>query len=266
MISKTFGIGLLVTFVAAAIAATVLLRMNNQRLRAGLAQQEQRREQVARLRDEHQRAQEVVTRARSSVAEGEQAMREEVARVRAEVAALEARATEQRAQQMARNTADETAFATNRDPLRAVTKLEHFQDVGSGSPATALQTFIASALNRDDAKLARMIVVSDSGRARAEQLIATLPEAARAAWTPEKLGLQFFTGVFAEVPAAQIVRERIDGAQQATVELRLYGKVDATVPLPMQLGSNGWQLVVTDKNIAAVQKRMRMLAERDGGK
>jgi hypothetical protein len=263
MTSKPFRIGLLVLGVLTGVAVAVLFHLDNRRLRVRLAQQEQRSEQIARARKEHKRAQDILVRSRASEADGARALHEEVVRARAEVVALEKQAGERRAQQSTQAAADAAAFAANRDPMQAVTKLEYFQEIGAGTPAAALQTFIAASFKGDEAKLARMVVVSESGRLRAEQLIATLPEAARAAWTAEKLGLQFFTGVFAEVPAAQIVGDRMDGARDATVELRLYGKADVKVSQPMQLGPNGWQVVITDKNIAAVQKRMRALAERE---
>ncbi len=262
MISNGFKLTLLGFVVAAGVTATVLFALDNRRLRTQLEQTQRRSAVVTAARDENRRTQELVNRARASEAEGARALGEELVRVRREVAALEKRAEERRAEQLTQGAADAANFANNRDPGKAVARLEYFQDVGAATPRQALQTFIAASLKGDDAKMAGMIVVNQKGREKAEELIRTLPESIRSQWTAEKLGLQFFNGVFAEVPAAHIAGERLDNAQRASVELRLYGKANAKVVQPMQLGPQGWQIVVDDRNIAAVQKKMRLIAER----
>lgn len=262
MISKGFKLALLGCVVVTGVAVALMFALDNRRLRVQIEQAQRGAATLTTARDENRRMQELLNRARASDAEGARAVRDELARLRSEVAALEKRATEQRAEQVTKGAADAAAFANNRDPEKAVTRLEYFQDVGAATPRGALQTFIAASLKGDDAEMAGMIVVNQKGREKAEELIRTLPEIIRAEWTAEKLGLQFFNGLFAEVPAAQIVGEKMESAQSASVDLRLYGKAQAQMAQPMQLGPRGWQIVISDRNIAAVQKKMRLLAER----
>ena len=84
------------------------------------------------------------------------------------------------------------------------------------SPA-ALQTFIWAAMHGDDARLERMCVVSESGRAHAEALLASLPENARGQWTAEKLGLVSLTCEESELKAKalEVARKLAAGPQTA---------------------------------------------------
>ena len=178
-------------------------------------------------------------------------------RARAEIVEWEKRAAERTQQLAAKATAESAALEANRDPRTGLTRLEHFQNLGQSAPATAFQTLVWAAMKGDDATLAQVSMVSESARAKAEALIARLPESGRAQWTPEKLAAMFFTGAFGEVTAAQVLAENPKDQQHVALSVRLVGAgKETTIPLLTQLGANGWQVVFDEKMFGAVQKKI----------
>lgn len=266
MISRGFKWTLFALFVVVGVSAIVVLRLDNARLRNRIAAQQGDNARASRLRAENQRMQQLLARTRADAADGPRAVREEATRLRAEIRELELRAEQARGQIAARETADRAALTSNRDLRAGLVALEHLSHAGQSTPAAAWQTFVWATANRREDLLATMLVVSPEGRARAEQLIGDMPEAERAHWTPEKLGRQFFNGVLGQTKALEIAGEALTDAQHATLRLRLRGRDDATFEQPMQLGPAGWRVVITEQPIAAVQKRLRLIAEREGRK
>ena len=105
--------------------------------------------------------------------------------------------------------------------------------------------------------LAQVSTLSPAARVKAEAFIAGLPDAGRAQWTPEKLAALFFTGVFTEVTAAQVLEGTEQDAQHATLNVLLKGDSKSpTIPLHWQLGPNGWQVVVDEKYLGVVHHKI----------
>lgn len=257
MISRLFKIGLLVLFVVAGAVAIGGLHMDNARLRTRVTESRRQRDRLERLREENRRAQELVTQSQTDEAGATRAIHADVTRARGEAAGLEKHAVERHAQVTAKSAADAEALADNRDPQKGLARLEHFQNLGQGTPGAAFQTLVWAALKGDSAMLAQVSTVSVSARAKAEALIAGLPESAREQWSPEKLAAMFFTGAFNEVTAAQVLAEIAKDPQHITLSVRLTGGAkDTTIPLLAQLGANGWQVVFDEKFLGVVQKKV----------
>lgn len=262
MISAGFKWTLVALAVAAGGGALIGLRLDNARLRRQIAAQERANADASRLRAENQRTQALLAQIRASEAGGRRAVDEEVARLRVEVRELEQRAEQNRAQRLARESADRAAVVTNRDPRAGMMAIEHFANVGQATPAAAWQTLTWAIVNRREDVFAGIFVVSPEGRARAEQLIGDMPEAERAHWTPEKIGRQFFTGALGQTRAMEITVESLQDPERATLRVRVQGKGDAMFEQPMQRGPAGWQVVIGEQPITAVERRLRLIAER----
>lgn len=258
MLSRSFKIGLLVLFVAACAVVIGGLYFDNARLRTRIADSRRQHDRIERLREENRRAQALVTQSQTDEAGALQAIHGDVVRVRGEVAELEKRATDKHVQLATKTAAEAEALASNRDPARGLTRLEHFQDVGQATPAAAFQTLVWAALKGDEAALARLSTISPAARTKADGLIARLPENSRAQWTPEKFAGMFFTGAFAgEVAAAQLLAETPKDPEHVALSVRINGAgKDATIPLLTQLGPNGWQVVFDEKLLGGVQKKI----------
>jgi hypothetical protein len=122
-------------------------------------------------------------------------------------------------------------------------RLEHFQNKGQATPAAAFQTFVWAAMKGEDATLAGMIALDHAAREKGTAVVAALPEETRTKYpTPEKLAALFFAAALTGQPSAQVLDVSFPDAQHATVQVR--GLTDKTQKIPMQLGPQGWQIVV----------------------
>jgi len=267
MISNGFRTAVLVLLGCVGVAALVVLRLDNRRLRQRITAQQQQSSRAAGLRNENQRTQQMLARSQSDAADGARAIRDDVERLRREVVELEQRAEQTLVQKTGQETADRAALQHNRDPRIGLTAIEHFTNAGQATPSAALQSLIWAASKGDETELARLVVASAAGRAKAAELLATLPPEAAARWTAEKLGLQFYQGILTEVQAMHFTGETLQDAQQAKVEVRLQGnKGEVRLSFQLEGSASGWRVVITEQPIAAVQKRMRVLAEREAKK
>lgn len=251
-------IGLVVVVVAGLGAAAIFLHRQNDRVRSRVADLQRRPPPSDSLRQENVRLRALLAHASAAggAAEATDAVHAEVARARAEVAKLEKAAERRRRQREAQVAADEQALATNRDPNAGLTRLEQFQNVGQATPRAACQTLVWAATKGDAAVLADLFLLPETARAKAEELIAGLPEAARERWTPEKLAALYFTAVTTDMSAAQIADETFDGAQHATVMLRIPGVDEAKSKVALQLGAGGWQVIVPDIAIDVMRRKI----------
>ncbi len=248
---------LLILFGLLAGAGLFGIHLDSARLRGRVTEARRQHERVDRLREENRRTQELVTRSQTDLADATQAIHADVVRARSEVADLEKRAAERYAHMTARAAIDAAALENSRDPLKGFTRLEHFQNLGQATPSAAFQTLVWAAMKGDEAVLGQISTISSPARAAAVAMIARLPESARDQWTPEKFAAMFFLGALNEVSAAQILPETPGDAQHTGFGVRLKsGEKETTVPLQWQLGANGWQVVVDEKIMAAVQKRV----------
>ena len=257
MISKPLKIAIVVLVVGVSGAAIVFLHLSNAQLRQRLAALQLRNQTVTRLRSDNAELKDTLARAQGDEAVAREAIHADATRARAEIAEWEKRAAERSQQLAAKTTAESAALEANRDPQKGLTRLEHFHNLGQASPDNAFQTLGWAALKGDDATLAQVSIVSAAARAKAEALIAGLPESGRAQWTPEKLAAMFFTGALGEVTAAQVLAEDVKDPQHVALSVRLTGGGKETaIPLLAQLGANGWQIVFDERMLGAVQKKI----------
>lgn len=179
------------------------------------------------------------------------AARQEIATLEQHAEMRHTRLVAQSARRMA------TAFVTdpnNHDPERGMVLLENFRDVGRGTPAAAFQTLVHAALQGDTAALVQGLTLDDRARARAEVLLAGLPEEARAQLSPEKLAALWFEGTVVGVPAAQIVgRTTLDPTH---VMLVLRGAIGNGNTLDLRVTKTGWQIIVPERALEAVQQKV----------
>lgn len=247
-------IGLVAAGCAAIGTAGIFLHRQNERLRRRVAELRHEHSDEAPTREGNDRLR-ALLREQPSPADAAKAIHAELERVRAEVAAMEERAETRRAQILVQEAADTAELANNRDPNAGLARLEFFQNVGQATPRAACQTLVWAAIKGDDATLAERLFLPDTTRAKARELIASLPQAERR-WTPEKLAALYFSAVVADVAAAQIVSETIDSPLHATVLMRIPGVAEAKSRLAMQLGPDGWKAVVDESAIDAMARRI----------
>jgi hypothetical protein len=233
----------------------IFLHRQNERVRNRIVDLRQRGRPAEQLRRENERLRallQTVTREGGAT----DAIHAEAERARGAVAELEKRAELRHVQLTAQAASDEHALANNRDPNVGLARLEHFQDVGQATPRAAVQTLVWAALKGDDAALGRLLVLSDSTRARAEALIAELPEDSRVRWTPEKLVALYFSAVVTDVSAAQIASENIDQPRHAIVALRIPGVEAAKAKIELRATAAGWQVIAPEDAIDVVRRRV----------
>jgi hypothetical protein len=260
MISKGFKFTLLGLLLTGAVAGTAVLRMDNQRLRRRVAEQEAQHLERVQLREENRQTQKLVSRLQEGGADAMLAMRADLIRARGEVAALEKRAELARAQKLAQSMLETDSLARNRDPEKAPVLLENFQNVGQATPSAAFQTLAWAVMKGDPRALAGSVALSDPARLKAEAWLASLPELDRPMWSPEKLAALFIAGILTEVPALQI-REVIveNDGQDAVVSLYIpQAKAkEAAQRVPMHLGPIGWQVIVSEQQIDRLRENLR---------
>ena len=182
----------------------------------------------------------------------------ELEQMRKEVAALEKLAQRKRAEklakQMARVSADAASVAGGGNPEVGLARLEVFQNVGFETPGNAFQTLVWAAIKGDDGVLGRALIVTGAARDRAEALIATLPENIGRDATPEKLAALWFARTALDVTAAQITGEIREDPTH--VRLTVRGGFGTNGRIQMQLGPNGWQLVVPEQAMEGAQIKL----------
>jgi hypothetical protein len=260
--SRAFKLTLLSLFIVVAGAAIFLLRRDNARLRQRLAAQRHAADLGVQLRAENQRTQELIARLQGDAADGIRAIQTDLARARFEVADLEKRAEAGRARKLTQAASDTAALAASRDPTKGLTRLEHFQNVGSATPEAAFQTLGWAGMNGDETVLQSLVGLTDGARKAAETLIAGLPDHERVRWNPEKFAGMFFAELIIEVPAVHLLETRLEAdGQQATLLVRVpsAGNRDATQRVRMQRGAKGWQATVSERQIEQLRNKFQAL-------
>jgi hypothetical protein len=243
MASKTFKIVLGTVAVVAFGGVIVAVRLDNTRVQRQLARLRDQRQQAERVRDDNHQLQEIVTRAQADTADGARAIHADLVRARTEVEELERKARATYTQMRATSAQDAENLANNRDPEKGLMRLEHFQNKGAATPAAAFQTFVWAAMKGEDATLASMITMDSAAREKGIAVVAALPEEAQAKYpTPEKLAALFFAAALTGQPSAQIVDVSQSDSEHAIVQVR--GLTVKVQKVPMQLGPQGWQIVV----------------------
>lgn len=243
MASRTFKVVLGTVVVLALGGTMVVVRLDNAHLRRQLARLHGQRQQAERVRDDNRQLQEIVSRAQAGTADGARAVHADLVRVRTEVEDLERQAQASYAQMRTQSTQDAENLVNNRDPEKGLMRLEYFQNKGQATPMAAFQTFVWAAMKGEDATLAGMIAMDTAAREKGMAVVAALPEETRVKYpTPEKLAALFFAAALTGQPSAQVLDVSFPDGQHATVQVR--GLTDKVQKIPMQLGPQGWQIVV----------------------
>jgi hypothetical protein len=253
---KLIKISLVLAVVAAVAIGIIQLRRNSGRLRHELSELRRRTVQADRLQEENRRLQMLVAETERTGADAASAAAASLEQARRELAELEERSRRARTRQ-----AEQTKQAElNRDPEKGPAKLEHFQNVGRGSPALAFQTLVWAALKADAEALVGVLSVTGAARARADALIARLPESTRSKYPDaESLAAIAVTGEMLKGGPLEILGYTTEDPAQAIVTVRVSdgGK---TAKLPMRLGPGGWQFVVPEAAITGIERRMNTIA------
>lgn len=257
MLSRPFRLTLLGLFIAVGIGAIFVVRKDNDRLRRRLSEQRRQDEQSARLQAENQGTKELIAQFQEGESAGARAVQAELVRAREELARLEKGAAVAAEQKQAQLMREAQELASSRDPERGVTRLEHFRNVGQQTPAAAFQTLVWAGLQGDEPALRQLIELTPEARAHADALIARLPEAERATWTPDKIGALFVTALLVDVPALRIGEAKIETDLRAKLTLQLpHDAKQTSQKVPMQRGPQGWRLVIEQRQIEKVRQRI----------
>ena len=241
-----------------ALVGLILLKNDNLDLEKRIAELRQRNELTVRSHDEAQRVPSLRDELGKNLDVTAGGVLTELERARNEVAALERHAQETLATKATRislqTNVDASALALNQNPELGLTKLENFRNVGRSTPGAALQTLVWAAMKGDYNLLAESMAVSGVARQRAEALISVLPESERSESTPEKLAALWFAQTVLNVSAAQISGQTVTDPTHATLSVR--GGIGAGGQVSMQLGSNGWQMVVPAQALESAQIKL----------
>jgi hypothetical protein len=236
-------------------AALGFLHLQNVQLRRRLERQHPVQQQAAQLREENTRLRALAVGQTQNAQAAVAAVRGQIEQARNEIAALEKAAAAQRAEAAARAARDADALVVNRDPMTGLTRLEHFRDLGQGTPVAAFETMVHAALRGDEAALARLFTMPPATRAQADALLSRLPEEARARWTPEKLATLWVTGALTELPALQITGQRFEDAEEAVVTFRA-PQFERDEKVNLKLTRDGWKIVVGTGMIGNLEKKL----------
>jgi uncharacterized protein HemX len=246
---KFVGVGLLFALLAAGI---VVLKKQNAGLRERLAGLSSQNRQVNALREENERLRDLATRVRKDETDAARVVSIELQQAKGELASLEKRAKDLREQHLVRVATE----ANNRDPERGMTRLEFFQNVGRSTPAAALQTLVWAALKGDDAALASSLSVTGTAREKAEALLARLPENQRMKFhSPESLAALAIVGDILKTEALEVKGVTMTDATHATLALRRPDSAKEA-KIPMLLGAEGWRVVVPERAVDGLVRRL----------
>ncbi|MBI5382166.1 MAG: hypothetical protein HZA31_09735 [Opitutae bacterium] len=224
---RVWQLGVFAVLVFAGAAEIIWLKRHNARLRAEVDVERVRQQELAPLRAENRRL---------------LALAEE-----------RARATSPGTSSAPECALQSEAKPAHRNPELGLAPFECFRDVGRGSPTAAFQTTIWAMMQGEGSALAQSFAFAGTARKQAEALLARLPEDTRAKYaTPEKMvGVIVFLGMMLGSEGFHIRGQDYDDPTHATVRLlNSHGNAD---DYAMQLGSVGWQMLVTEKDMRAIE-------------
>jgi len=253
--SKSFkfvlvGLGVLVGGVG-----LTLLHLENRRLQRQLASRASQAREVARLREDNARLDHLLAERSRGGDPDRSLVQRQIEEARAEIARHEQKASQQHADRADTAARDAVAVETNRDPRLGLARLEYFQNRGRATPSAALETLVWAAITGDEAKLAEVTTLNSATRARAEAFLAELSAEERAKWTPEKLGQLWFSGLFTELSALQIVGETTIAPGETLVRLRLAGR-GGEEKLTLRQTPDGWRVLAPGAAVDHLKKRL----------
>lgn len=255
MISGSLKLTLATLALVVGSGALVLLHLDNRRLRLRLAESEKQQSRAATLHAENTRLQQLLTSDARGAGERATTVRAQLHDARAEIAALEKHAAARYAEKTEHAAREAAQLEHNRDPRLGPVRPEHFKNLGRATPTAAFQTLVWAGMAGDEAEIARLCSAPEKARAEAKALIAGLPEAARATWTPEKLAALWVSGAFTEMAALQIVGERFEDPNSAVVSFRIQGRDDVE-NVKLRLSPTGWQVMLPSNAVAKLEKKL----------
>lgn len=235
--------------------ALTLLHLDTARLRRQLEGRQAALARTAPLQSETAQLRALVEAGRRDASAAAELGRQQVQQLRSEIAALEQRAVLAAAEHTAQPARDAEALDRNRDPRQGLVRLANFSDHGRATPSDALQTAVWTAMNGEPGQLAPLCYLRAETRKQAEALIARLPEATRAQWTPEKLGALWLTGAMTEIPALQILSETQTDVDDAVIAIR-GPKPDQKETVKLRHTRDGWALIMPGDVITKLEKKM----------
>lgn len=206
------ALGIVGSLLVAGIGALVLQHEAQSRLRDEIARLSRQSSQLDRLRREHQRLAglamppEELNRLRDD--------QQSLARLRQQLTILKLRV---QTEDLARS-----AHEPPKPLAPGMVPIDNLVDAGSGTPATAAQTFFWAVGQVDPDAMAKQLVLGAAARAKAEALLAALDPATRAKMgTPEKLMAYYFVGLLGRVAGIQMAGQEALGADQAGWKVNL---------------------------------------------
>ncbi len=231
------------------------LHLENVHLRRRLDRQTAASTEAARTRAENHRLRDVITVHARDPHAGVAAARVEAVQIQREISALEESAQVQRVEDEARAAQAAGRLDAQHDPTTGLTRLEHFRNLGQGTPRAAFETLIRAALDGNDAALAKLLTVPAKTLAQADALIARLPAEARAQWSAEKLAALWVTAAATEMSALEITGERFEGSDSAVVTFR-GSQFTSEEKVNLKLTPEGWKITVGSGMIANLEKKL----------
>lgn len=244
---------------AAVGGGLTLLHLDTARLRRQLEGRKTVLSHTAPLQQENADLKALVDAGRRDSTAAADLGRQQVQQLRAEIAGLEQQAVIAAAERTAKSAREAEALDRNRDPQLGLVRVANFTDQGRASPAAAFQTVVWAAMKGETERLAAMCYLRADTRREAESLIARLPEATRAQWTPEKLGALWATSAMTETPALRILSENQTSVDDAVITLGT-PKENQTENLKLRLTREGWAVIMPSDMIKKLEKKMGMQA------
>ena len=241
----------IVLIVAGTACAVAIVEVDKSKLRRQLAPLSRNATNLASLQAETARQQALLDRFKTSSEDGSKAIHADLITARAELASLEAKAAGSRA-----DASGTPSIEANRDPTKAMTRIEFLSDAGRATPEAAFQTLVWAAMKGREPEMAACLALDPAARAKAESLLATLSADARAKYgTAEQLvGLVFSNGVL-ESSAVHFITGSITDTDHVTLALRarVNGR-ERESKIPMVRSADGWSMVVGEKQIDVIRR------------
>ncbi len=253
--SQPFKRILMTLAVLLAAGGLTLLHLENRRLQRQIIADVSSSRNAARLREDNARLEHLLEEHDHRSESARSRVRQEIEQVRAEIVRHEQHAREQHVAQASITSRDAAALENNRDPRLGLTRLEYFQNRGQATPSAALETLVWAALKGDAATLTNVTTLNSATRTKAETFIAQLSDEERAQWNPEKLGELWFTGLFTEIAAIQIVSETTVAVDEVIVRLRLANR-GGEEKLTLRQTPTGWKVLAPSAAVDHLKKKL----------
>lgn len=239
--------------VAGLAVAIVRIEADKSKLRRQLAPLSQDEANLVRLRTESARHRALLAQFKMSSDAGAKAIHADLVAARAELTALETKAAGSRADASAT-----PSIEANRDPTKAMTRLDFLSEAGRATPEAAFQTLLWAAMKGREPEMAACLVLDSAARAKAEDILAGLSPEARAKYgAPEQLAGLFFSHSILESTAFQFATPsaaRDDDHVTLAVRVRSLTGRENEMKIPMIRSVDGWSMAVGEKQIEVIRR------------